>query len=96
LDIAQIISLFIELRDLARQIIIQQQQMAEMAHANRPVAPDDVRLLTVAQTAKTLACSPQTVYRLIEEGELIAVGQYARLRIPLSSVRDYIERHKHD
>lgn len=50
-------------------------------------------LLTVAEVATWLKVDPRYVYRMASSGSLerVYVGRY--LRIPESSVRDYIEAH---
>jgi excisionase family DNA binding protein len=51
------------------------------------------QLLTVAEVAEWLRVEPRYVYRLASSGELLRVyiGRY--VRIPVSSVEDYIDAH---
>ena len=51
------------------------------------------QLLTVAEVAEWLRVEPRYVYRLASTGELLRVyiGRY--VRIPVSSVEDYIDAH---
>jgi excisionase family DNA binding protein len=53
-------------------------------------------LYTINETARLISASPRTVHRLIERGELTAVG-YGRLkRVTLDSIMAFIERHRHE
>jgi len=49
-------------------------------------------LLTIQQTAATLACGRTTVFRLIATGQLEAVGTGRSRRIIAESATQYVER----
>ena len=49
-------------------------------------------LLSVAATARVLACSPRTVRRRIAEGELPAVADHGRVMVRGDELAGYVER----
>lgn len=49
------------------------------------------RLLTVEQVCERLAVSRWTVYRLIKERELVSVKVRNGRRVPVESVRAYVD-----
>lgn len=53
------------------------------------------KLMTVREVAQALRLSKMTVYRLIHEGELSAVQQDGRFRVPRSAVRDLLRAGAH-
>lgn len=54
---------------------------------------DDVRtLLTVAEVAERMRVSKMTIYRLVHTGELPAMRIGRSFRIPLSTVRTYLDQ----
>ena len=48
-------------------------------------------LLTVDETAKALALSRSTIYRLLKSGDLVATRIGTAVRIPESSVRRFVD-----
>ncbi len=94
LNIAQVLALFVELRDLAQELIALHRQHIELLQSGTAGQPDDLELITVADAARLLSFDPRTVHRLIAEGELAAVGSAHRLRVQRASIRSYIERHR--
>ncbi|GAA5161383.1 hypothetical protein GCM10023321_45550 [Pseudonocardia eucalypti] len=48
---------------------------------------DPEKLMTVREVAQALRLSKMTVYRLIHEGQLAAIQQDGRFRVPRESVR---------
>ena len=52
------------------------------------------KFYTVAEAAKLLKVSRQTIYRLIDEGKLPAVRLKRCLRIQEKDLREFIKRHK--
>ncbi len=93
-NIAQLIALFVELRELAHELIALQRQQIALLQNSPAVTSDDLELITVAEAARLLAFDPRTIHRLISEGELAAVGSSHRLRVQRASIRSYIERHR--
>jgi excisionase family DNA binding protein len=94
LNLVQVIALFVELRDLAQQLIeLHRQQIALLREQPAGAATDDLDCITVAQAAKMLSFDTRTIHRMIAAGELEAVGSEKRLRVRRASVRAYIERH---
>jgi excisionase family DNA binding protein len=58
-----------------------------------PPAPDpSPRLLTVNDAAKILGCSIKTVYRRIDAGEIKAVRDGGRWKIPRDELDRYVAR----
>jgi len=49
--------------------------------------PAPPRALTLAETAARLACSPKTLRRMIDAGEINAVRVGRRYRVPLDELR---------
>lgn len=94
LNLAQLLALFVELRDLAQQLIeLHRQQIALLREQPAVAAADELDCITVAEAADKLAFDSRTIHRMIAEGELEAVGSEKRLRVRRASVRAYIERH---
>lgn len=52
------------------------------------------RHLTVQEVAEWLNLSPRTVYRLLADGQLVGLKIRSCLRIPETSVLDYLDRQK--
>ncbi len=48
----------------------------------------------IARAARLLDCSERTVTRLLDTGELVAVGSGRLRRIEYASIIAYIERHR--
>jgi excisionase family DNA binding protein len=95
LNLVQVITLFVELRDLAQQLIeLHRQQIALLRERPAGGATDDLNCISVIKAAEILDFDSRTIHRLLAEGELEAVGSEKRLRILRTSVRAYIERHK--
>jgi len=57
------------------------------------IAPLQYRL---ADTARLLAMSQRTVYRLIEKGELATVGTGKLKRVPYDSIVAYLNRNRNE
>lgn len=55
--------------------------------------PSDLQLLTVDETCALLKCSRATLYWRFAAGEIDRTGDGALVRIPLSSIRAYQQRH---
>ncbi len=93
-NLAQVIGLFFELRDLAHQLIDQQRQLAELLRSRPAERDGELDMLSVAEVARMISFDPKTIHRLLAEGELESVGCGQRLRVTRASVRTYIERHR--
>ena len=54
-----------------------------------------IALMTVGEAAETLSVSRRSLYRMVKDGRIVAVrlgnGPSARLRIPTSSVANFVE-----
>ena len=50
------------------------------------------KLLLVREVANALRCSPRTVYRMIQQGELRGVRVRSSLRVFAASIDDYLDR----
>ena len=48
-------------------------------------------LLTIDETAKALAVSRSTIYRLLKSGDLVATRIGTAIRIPESSLRRFVD-----
>jgi excisionase family DNA binding protein len=53
---------------------------------------DDLQQVPIREAARLVSYNEHTIHRLIERGELHAVGRGKLRRIPLSSIRDYRQR----
>ena len=51
-------------------------------------SPEDLVLLTPPEAAKTLGCSTRSLYRLIDEGELLSIRVGGLRRIPRSLLNE--------
>lgn len=60
------------------------------------IDPSQLQLLTVPEVAKLLSIGRTSVYDLInaKELEVVKIGRSGRVRIPVISLRRYIERQK--
>jgi excisionase family DNA binding protein len=95
LSLDHIFSLFIELRDMAYKLVELHLQLIDLLQKQiSSAAIYDLKCLSVTQTAEILSFDIRTIYRLISEGELEAVGSGHRLRVLRSSIQRYIERHR--
>jgi excisionase family DNA binding protein len=96
LSITQIIGMLVELRDLACRLIELHQQLIDLLRSQPSEASvDELDLLTVARTAAKLSYDRKTIYRMLQEGTLEAVGRGARLRVVRASVERYINIERH-
>ena len=53
-------------------------------------APELERVLKAAEVARHLGCTPDTVYTMIREGKLRAIRVGRLLRVPESSLAEFI------
>jgi excisionase family DNA binding protein len=60
--------------------------------ATTPVDPSQVQLLDIPEVARRLSIGRTTVYSLINQGGLPTVKIGSATRIPLVSLRDWIEK----
>ena len=75
-----------------------------MIHAMTDSAPDDgarptgggISLLSVNEAAAALRIGRSKLYDLIAVGEIEVVHIGRCTRVPASSVRDFVERHRHN
>jgi excisionase family DNA binding protein len=58
----------------------------------RYVDPESLIQIPIREAARLLSYNERTIRRLIQRGELHAVGRGKLRRIPLSSIRDYQKR----
>lgn len=67
-----------------------------MIDRNQPDAAGQIRLLTVAETARLLGCSRTNVYGLISTGELpvVSIGCSRGYRVDRRDIEAFIERRK--
>jgi excisionase family DNA binding protein len=49
--------------------------------------------VTIDEAARLLAYDSRTIRRLITRGEISAVGEGRMRRVPVQSLRDYLQRH---
>jgi excisionase family DNA binding protein len=49
--------------------------------------------VTIDEAARLLAYDSRTIRRLITRGEIDAVGEGRMRRVPVQSLRDYLQRH---
>lgn len=52
------------------------------------------KLLTVIEVAEILSCHPQTVYRLIREGQLVSIKAQRMRRVDQQDLNAFIASHK--
>jgi excisionase family DNA binding protein len=57
-------------------------------HSERPL--QEVRFLTVAETAAVMRVTKMTVYRLVHSGELVSIRVGQSFRIPETALHDYL------
>ena len=53
----------------------------------------EIRLYTVLETAEITRSSPATIRKMVRDGELDAVRWGIEMRIPISALEAYIEKH---
>ena len=68
------------------------QRTVSSKRSSRQAEIDAVIQVPIREAARLLDYHERTIHRLIQRGELHAVGQGRLRRIPLSSIRDYQKR----
>ena len=68
------------------------QPYASPNRSPRYVDPESLIQIPIREAARLLSYNERTIRRLIQRGELHAVGRGKLRRIPLSSIRDYQQR----
>jgi excisionase family DNA binding protein len=63
-----------------------------IAVGNEPLRLEPFQV-TISEAARLLAYDARTIRRLIDRGELTAIGQGRMRRVPVQSLRDYQQRH---
>jgi excisionase family DNA binding protein len=68
------------------------QRFAGPKRSSHQIEADALLQVPIREAARLLNYHERTIHRLIERGELHAVGRGKLRRIPLSSIRDYQQR----